>query len=121
MWPVVGTDEFATWYQDLSDEQAGAVDARVDMLEHDGPTLGRPVVDRIEGSRHHNMKELRCSKEGTRRVLFIFDPIRQAVLLLGGDKSEDAAWNDWYRTAIPHADGLYDTYLQELREEGLLP
>lgn len=43
------------------------------------------------------------------------------MLLLGGDKSEDAAWNDWYRTAIPRADGLYDTYLQELREEGLLP
>lgn len=53
-------------------------------------------------------------------MLFAFDPIRQAVLLLGGDKSEGSAWNAWYATAVPHADDLFDTYLQELRDEGLL-
>jgi hypothetical protein len=50
--------------------------------------------------------------------LFVFDPLRQAVLLLGGDKT--GAWNEWYRWAIPRADDLYDEYLHELRDEGLL-
>ena len=68
------------------------------------------------GSRHQNMKELRISKEGARRVLFIFDPLRQAVLLTGGDKTGE--WSEWYQRAIPQADELYDTYLRELREEG---
>lgn len=52
------------------------------------------------------------------RVLFSFDPRRQATLLLGGDKS--GAWNDWYAWAIPRPDELYDKYLQELRDEGLI-
>jgi hypothetical protein len=55
------------------------------------------------------------------RVLFCFDPRRTAILLLGGDKSEGSVWNAWYGTAVPEADRLYDIYLAELREEGLLP
>jgi hypothetical protein len=64
------------------------------------------------------MKELRASKGGALRVLFAFDPRRQAILLIGGDKSGE--WESWYRTAIPEADDLYDTHLQELRDEGLI-
>lgn len=67
------------------------------------------------------MKELRCSKDGALRILLIFDPLRQAVLLLGGDKGEGSRWNDWYATAVPQADSLYDAYLDELRDEGLIP
>ena len=37
---------------------------------------------------------------------------------LGGCKS--GRWNAWYRWAVSEADGLYDTYLGELRAEGLL-
>ena len=48
----------------------------------------------------------------------MFDPRRQVILLLGGDKS--GQWNDWYRWAVPAADGLYDVYLDELRREGLI-
>lgn len=122
MWEVEGTDEFAVWYlEQLTDDQRGAVDARVDLLEDSGPALGRPTVDTIETSRHQNMKELRCSKDGTLRILFIFDPLRRAILLLGGDKAEGSRWNDWYSTAVPQADDLYDQYLQELRDEGLIP
>jgi len=51
-------------------------------------------------------------------VLFSFDPRRHAILLLGGDKSGE--WNDWYAWAVPLADGLYDEYLRELDEEGLI-
>ena len=50
------------------------------------------------------------------RILFVFDPRRVAVLLVGGNKT--GRWNAWYATAIPQADALYDTLLNELREEG---
>lgn len=59
------------------------------------------------------MKELRCSKDGALRILFIFDPLRRAVLLLGGDKSKGSEWAKWYRKAIPQAEALYIAYLNE--------
>lgn len=64
------------------------------------------------------MKELRAAKGGAWRVLFSFDPRRQAILLVGGDKT--GAWNDWYEWAVPLADDLYDDYLREIGEEGLI-
>ena len=49
------------------------------------------------------------------RILLVFDPWRSAVLLVAGDKS--GQWDKWYRTAIPHAEQLYDDYLAERRKE----
>ena len=95
-----------------------AVTDRVDLLAARGPDLGRPVADRTQGWRHQSMKELRAAKGGALRVLFSFDPRRQAILLLGGDKSGE--WNDWYAWAVLLADDLYDEYLRELGEEGLI-
>lgn len=117
MWEVEVTDQFVEWWQNLSVDQQESVTDRVDLLADRGPDLGRPVVDRIQASRHH-MKELRAAKEGALRVLFMFDPRRQVVLLLGGDKSGE--WNDWYAWAVPLADDLYDDYLEELKDEGLI-
>jgi hypothetical protein len=71
------TDEFGTWYETLEDDQQDAVIARVELLETEGPWLGRPTVDTIVGARHPNMKELRVSKGGAIRILF--DPRRQAA------------------------------------------
>ena len=118
MWEIEITDEFEIWWDKLSVDQQEAVADRVGLLRESGPDLGRPVVERIQQSRHHNMKELRASKGGALRVLFMFDPRRQVILLLGGDKS--GAWNDWYDVAVPLADDLYDDYLAELRREGLI-
>lgn len=87
-------------------------------LAERGPDLGRPVVERIHTSRHHNMKELRAARGGALRVLFMFDPRRQVILLLGGDKS--GAWEAWYLEAVPEADELYEIYLNDLRTEGLI-
>ena len=116
------TDEFLDWWQQLSQDQQESVADRVDLLANRGPDLGRPVVERIHSSRHHNMKELRVPASRVElRVLFCFDPRRMAILLLGGDKSEGAAWNAWYEKAVSEADGLYDVYLAELGKEGLLP
>ena len=77
-----------------------------------GRRSGRPTVDTIELSRHSNMKELRYASKGQLRVLFAFDPRRMAILLIGGDKSDNdpasPAWNAWYDDYIPRADDLYD-------------
>ena len=118
MWEIEVTDQFIEWWPTLSDAQRESVTDRIDLLAERGPDLGRPVVDRIHMSRHQSMKELRTAKGGALRVLFSFDPRRQAILLLGGDKSGE--WNDWYRWAVPLADDLYDEYLQELGNEGLI-
>jgi hypothetical protein len=91
------------------------VSLAIDQLLDEGPQLGRPLVDRIAGSRLHNLKELRPGSSGRSevRILFIFDPGRNAVLLVAGDKS--GRWNEWYREAIPMAEALYDQYLKEQR------
>lgn len=88
------------------------------LLAEVGPNLRRPVVGEITSSRHANMKELRVSKGGALRVLFAFDPRRHAILLLGGDKS--GQWKEWHNWAIPRADDLYDSHLEELRAEGFV-
>ncbi len=118
VWEVEVTDEFLAWWSTLTMEQQEAVTDRVGVLVEQGPDLGRPIVDRIHSSRHQSMKELRAAKGGALRVLFSFDPRRQAILLLGGDKTGE--WNDWYQWAIPLADDLYDRYLDELKNEGLI-
>ena len=118
MWEIAVTGEFEAWWDALSIDQQEALNDRVVLLGERGPDLGRPVVERIHRSRHHNMKELRVSKVGALRVLFMFDPRRQIVLPLGGDKSGD--WNNWYDAVIPQADALYDAYLEEPRKEGLI-
>ena len=100
----------------MTDAQQDALDDRVMLLAEIGPSLKRPVVGEITSSRHANMKELRVSKGGALRVLFAFDPRRHAILLLGGNKS--GRWKEWLERAIPEADDLYDTHLEELKEEG---
>lgn len=82
-----------------------------------GPALGRPLVDTPSGSRTTNLKELR-PKRNDIRILFVFDPCRTAILLLGGSKTDD--WQGWYDRNIPVAEQLYGEYLAEMRKEGLL-
>ncbi|HEC11515.1 MAG TPA: hypothetical protein ENI86_18415 [Acidimicrobiales bacterium] len=118
-WEVSGTDEFAQWFGSLSEAEQDPIIAVVELLAEHGPELDRPYADRIKGSKYHNMKELRPRGVGKHfRVLFIFDPRREAILLLGGDKS--GQWSSWYATAIPQAERLYEEYLHELNCEDLL-
>ena len=64
------------------------------------------------------MKELIVQHKGRPyRVLYAFDPRRCALLLIGGDKSGDAAWYERY---VPIADRIYDEHLEALRKEGLI-
>ncbi len=117
-WDVEYTDQFGDWFEQLDDHAQDAIVASVEVLQERGPSLGRPLVDRVKSSRYANMKELRPLR-GNLRVLFAFDPTRNAILLIGGDKT--GRWETWYEEFVPIADNLYDEHLETLRKEGLLP
>lgn len=110
------TDQFEEWWEGLDEAAQDAVAARVEVLEEFGPAMGRPSVDQIKSSRHHNMKELRASADGALRVLFAFDPHRSAILLIGGNKT--GSWNRWYDEMVPVADDLFDDHLEQLDTDG---
>jgi hypothetical protein len=111
-WEVEVSDEFAGWYDSLNEEEWESVNSGVEKLEKFGPTLGRPYVDTLVGSRHANMKELRVQHQGRPlRVLFAFNPRRNAYLILGGDKTGD---EHWYVDAIRRADAIYSQHLLEI-------
>jgi hypothetical protein len=64
------------------------------------------------------MRELRVQSMGKPlRIFYAFDPRRTAILLIGGDKTGN---DRFYEEFVTMADKLYDTYLEELRTEGLL-
>jgi hypothetical protein len=89
-----------------------------ELLAEFGHNLGRPTVDTLKGSRHANMKELRFSWSGqVWRVAFAFDPQRQAILLVGGDKG-GANQRRFYKHLLAVADERYDKYLSTLNQSG---
>jgi hypothetical protein len=89
--------------------------AKVILLQKIGPSLLRPHADLIYSSRP-NMKELRIQHSGRPyRALFVFDPHRCAILLIGGDKTGNDRWYDGF---VPMADALYDQHLETLKSEG---
>jgi hypothetical protein len=119
VWEVSLHQDVEAWYLSICEndpETGDLIEQAVDQLSADGPSLGRPLVDRIKGSKYHNMKELRPASVGRTevRILFAFDPRREAIFLVAGDKSGN--WEGWYREAIPLADGRYAEHLVGLEE-----
>lgn len=112
-WDVRLRDDVESWVLGLDDETCNLVAAATTRLGSEGPTLGRPTADRIKGSRHHNMKELRPGSAGRSgiRILFAFDPKRRAILLIAGDKA--GRWKQWCDVNIPIADDRFDEWLDE--------
>ena len=117
-WDVEYTDEFGGWWAGLDEAERISVGATVGLLVERGPRLGYPHSSDVRGSRHGHMRELRIQHQGRPiRVFYAFDPRRTAILLLGGDKTGDGRF---YERMVPEADALYDEYLEELKQEGLL-
>jgi len=113
-WEVEVSDEFRDWYESLVVDLRSTIASAVDRLELLGPELSRPFADTLKGSRFPNMKELRVQYRGRPyRILFIFDPRRNAYLILGGDKSGNRRW---YQEAIRKADEIYACHLGEIGE-----
>lgn len=113
-WRVEFHPECEAWADKLDQADAEALLAAIRVLRDQGPALGRPLVDTVQGSRHANMKELRpgSTRRTEVRVLFAFDTDRTAILLLGGDKSTD--WAGWYTRSIPVADALFEEHQARL-------
>jgi len=113
-WVILQSPEFKDWYRtSLTNEERDAIIATALRLQVDGPALRRPLSGIIKGSKFPNMKEL-IPPAGNVRILYVFDPKRRAIFLLGGDKSD--SWDDWYRTNIPIADAIYERHLAGLAE-----
>jgi hypothetical protein len=117
-WKVLFHPEVEAWRLTLDDKTYNLLAAALLQLAERGPDLGRPLVDHVKGSRHPNMKELRPGSSGRTeiRVLFAFDPLRQAILLVAGDKA--SLWNRWYRKAIAVADDRLDEHIGHMKERG---
>lgn len=110
------------WLDGQDDRTVAYVWAALSVLSDEGPALGRPLVDTVEHSRFPNMQELRPASPGGSeiRILFAFDPRRQAIMLLAGDKSTGEGrrrLGRWYKWAIPEADRLYAGHLEGLGEK----
>lgn len=118
-WNVEVTDEFQTWFTGLTSGEQIEVARKIKLLEEKGPELGRPNADTIQGSNIPNLKELIIQYGGDPyRVLFVFDPRRTAILLMGGEKTGKG--KAWYKTAVPQAEKIYEQYLKEIKDEGLI-
>jgi hypothetical protein len=117
-WTVLFHDAFDAEFEGLVNDLQDELLAHAKLLAEFGPNLGRPTVDTLKGSRHTNMKELRFSWNGqVWRVAFAFDPQRQAVLLVGGDKG-GADQRRFYKRLLAVADERYDEYLSTLNQSG---
>lgn len=119
-WTIVVVEPARSWLHNLRQTDHKTlmlISKAVEALSEEGPALGRPLVDTIRGSTLANLKELRPGSAGASKVrlLFVFDPARQAVLLVGGDKAGN--WRNWYKTAIPQAESAYMEHLRRLREK----
>ncbi len=111
---VLFTEEFGSWWNSLSIEEQESVTYSVDLLARLGIELKFPHSSGVSGSRYAHMRELRVQHQGRPyRVLYAFDPQRNAVLLIGGDKTGN---EQWYETSVPLADRLYERHLIELEE-----
>jgi hypothetical protein len=106
---VLVTGEFETWWDGLTLEEQKSVAVVVTTLEERGVTLPFPYSSGIAISA--KLRELRIQHAGQPyRVLYAFDPRRNAILLLGGNKAGD---DRWYDRHVPKAEKLFAAYLRE--------
>ncbi|PIT75257.1 type II toxin-antitoxin system RelE/ParE family toxin [Limnohabitans sp. B9-3] len=116
-WTVLLHDDFADEVAELDEKLQDELLAHAKLLAEFGPNLGRPTVDTLKGTSHANMKEMRFNWMGeVWRVAFAFDPQRQAVLLVGGDKG-GADQKRFYKRLIALADTRYEEHLASLDDQ----
>lgn len=115
-WQVLYHDAFLAEFEAMDEAVQDGVLTMAELLALGGPSLGRPHVDTLAGSRYANMKELRfAAGDGVWRVAFAFDAKRQAMILVAGDKS-GVAQKRFYRTLIAKADARFAGHLASLKD-----
>ena len=116
-WTITFHDDFDEEVEKMDTALQDALYANVRVLEEFGPQLGRPKADTLYGSQHSNMKELRFNHDGgVWRVAYAFDPKRNGILLVAGDK-DGADQKLFYKQLIDTADQRFSLHLKEQKAE----
>ncbi len=111
-WEVLLHPDVVAWLEAQSDSDYSLIRDALEALQITGPSLGRPFVDRLKGTKFHNLKELRPLGSQI-RLLFAFDPKRKAIVLVAGDKTN--SWSSWYEQNIPIAEKRYAEHLKQMK------
>ncbi len=118
-WEIEVTDEFKSWWNELTEKEQDDVTEAVEVLEEHGTNLPKQYSSSVLPSRHGHMRELRVQSCGRPiRIFCAFDPRRTAILLIGGRNRGHE--QRFYREHVRRADAIYDQYIRELRREGLI-
>ncbi|QIM66798.1 addiction module toxin RelE [Mannheimia granulomatis] len=113
-WELLVTDCFYFWLCEQDKGTKNCILSALERLRLFGPYLARPYADHIKGSNYKNMKELRVQYQGkVIRAFFAFDPLRKAIVLCAGDKSNDKLF---YEKMLKLADKEFKNYLASLEE-----
>jgi len=115
-WTVLLHPDFEAEFREMPEAIQDELLARLGLLRQFGPTLGRPNVDTLDGSSFPNMKELRFRLDGLWRFAFAFDPQRQTIVLVGGNK-EGARQKAFYKELIRVADERFAAHVKTLKLE----
>lgn len=116
VWTVRFYEEFEEEFGDLGEVVQGELLAMAKLLADFGPQLGRPHADTLNGSDFANMKELRfTADDGVWRVAYAFDPKRDGILLVAGDKSGGSELK-FYKRLIKKADARYRKHLEQAKK-----
>lgn len=107
---VIAAKQFIEWYETIDMKMVEDVTAAVDLLVALGVALGHPRSSKIQGTQM-NLRELRIQSGGRPvRVFYSFDPARDAVVLIGGDKTGD---DRFYDRMVPICERIWAEYLDE--------
>jgi len=113
---VIYSSVFENWLGSCSQSLQNEIIAHVELLSMMGVKLPYPHSSKIKVTTLPGMRELRFKHEKRDiRILYIFDPLRQAVLLVGGDKTGS---KKWYEKNVPLAEGVYRDYMNYLKKKG---
>lgn len=115
MLTVWSTPECRQWLAGLDSGEKAQLEARIGHLvtSPNPADVHRPYVGTIKASKYPNMKEI-IVKYHDIRVLFMFDPDKEMVLLIGGTKQGE--YKKWYAKNIPVAERVYAQYLADKQE-----
>jgi hypothetical protein len=109
---IVATDDFVRWWQALPEREHDAVYDAVSLLEQFGTGLPFPHSSALESTSLPLRELRRKSGKHQLRVIYIFDHVRQAVLLIGGDKL-GTNQKLFYKSIIARAETIWAQYLAE--------
>ncbi len=113
-WTIIFHPDFKNWLDKQEEDVQDSILVGLGLLKQEGPLLARPYVDTLKGSRYPNLKELRVQHAGEPwRILFAFDPVRQAIVLVGGNKTGDKRW---YEKNMPIAEQRFTEHLETLED-----